>query len=279
MTTVRSVGIIGIGLIGGSLARDLAARAIRVLAHDSDPATLRAALDAGVIHAPLDPAHVDTADLDAVVIATPVTAALELFASSADSLARVPLITDVCSTKRTIGETAHRLGLDRFIGAHPLAGDYRSGWPAARANLFRSATVYLCPTAATPAEPLAVLRALWESVGAVPEIIDAGDHDRLLAWTSHLPQAAATALARAIAGAGIDLDRLGPGGRDMTRLAHSSADVWTPIALDNAVPLSRALAQLESELGILRDALDRGDGDAVHRYFELKRTGCGERSG
>jgi prephenate dehydrogenase len=55
----------------------------------------------------------------------------------------------------------------------------------------------------------------------------------------------------------------------MTRLAHSSADVWTPIALDNAVPLSRALAQLETELGMLRVALDRGDGDAVHRYFEL----------
>ncbi|MGH7448275.1 MAG: prephenate dehydrogenase dimerization domain-containing protein, partial [Longimicrobiales bacterium] len=108
----------------------------------------------------------------------------------------------------------------------------------------------------------------------VPETIEAGEHDRLLAWTSHLPQAASTALARALGRAGVHLDRLGPGGRDMTRLAHSSADIWTPTALDNAASLSRALACLESELAALREALEREDGQAVREFFDLR---VGER--
>ncbi|MGH7448899.1 MAG: prephenate dehydrogenase, partial [Longimicrobiales bacterium] len=224
MTAIRSVGIIGLGVIGGSLARDLAARGIRVLAYDLDPAALRAARDARVVSAPLDPVFANAGDVDAVVIALPLGAALAVLDGAGDRLARVPLVTDVCSTKRTMAAAAHRLGLTaRFVGSHPLAGDHRSGWEAARADLFRGATVYLCPAAETPAEPVAMLHALWELAGAVPETIDAAEHDRLLAWTSHLPQAASTALGRALARAGVQLDRLGPGGRDMTRLAHSSA--------------------------------------------------------
>lgn len=273
MTQIRSVGIVGLGLIGGSLARDLSLRGIRVCAYDRNAAALRAALDAGVASSLLDASCADAADLDAVVIALPVHAALEFLAAAADRLARVPLITDVCSTKSTIVQAAQRLGLEQFIGAHPLAGDHRAGWAASRSGLFAGATVYLCPTDATPAAPLAMLHQLWEHTGAIPEIIDAEAHDRLVAWTSHLPQAASTALARVLARSGIPLDRLGPGGRDMTRLAQSHADTWTPIALDNAKSLSTALAALERELAALRDALDHDDRAAVHGFFETAAGG------
>ena len=272
MADIRSVGIIGLGLIGGSLARDLAARGIRIHAFDRDPATLRAALAEGIAEAALD-SSLETLDrMDAAVLAVPLSSAIDILEHAAQHMARVPLITDVSSTKQTITQVAMRLGLDhRFIGSHPLAGDHRSGWTAARGDLFRGATVYLCPSPGSPPEPLAMLRELWTGIGALPEIMDPATHDRLLAWTSHLPQAVATALARALAGAGIHPDRLGPGGRDMTRLAASSPDVWTPVALDNAVPLGAALHRLEQELAALRAALARGDHEATRHFFATGR--------
>ncbi|MBR9989228.1 MAG: prephenate dehydrogenase/arogenate dehydrogenase family protein [Gemmatimonadetes bacterium] len=267
---IRSVGIVGLGLIGGSLARDLAARGVRVQAWDHDPAALHAAVDTGVVHSALDDSLTDVAGLDAVVIALPVTAAVDFIARNAVRLADVPLVTDVCSTKHTIVRQAARLGLaGRFIGAHPFAGDHRSGWQASRTGLFRDATIYMCPGDAVPVDLVGRLRGMWESVGAVPEIIDPVAHDRQLAWTSHLPQTTATALARALNGAGISRRLCGPGGRDMTRLADSSADIWTPIALDNAEPLCEAVAGLERELATFREALSRADEQAVRRFFEL----------
>jgi len=115
--------------------------------------------------------------------------------------------------------------------------------------------------------------ALWTAVGGVPEILDAAAHDRLLAWTSHLPQAASTALARALAAAGVRPGDLGHGGRDMTRLAASSPSLWAGIALDNGPALAEGLAALEKELSGLRDALEREDQAAVHAYFSGGRPG------
>ena len=104
-------------------------------------------------------------------------------------------------------------------------------------------------------------------MGALPETIDAAAHDHLLAWTSHLPQAASTALARALGGAGIIPGALGPGGRDMTRLASSSPDLWTGVVLDNATALAEGLAALEREVARLQAALHAGDREVVHEFF------------
>lgn len=268
MGTLQSVGIVGLGLIGGSLARDLAARGVRVHGADSDAAAVRAAATAGVVHTELDGALANLDELDALVLAVPLNAAIDILHRNADQLRRIPLVTDVCSTKYSISEAALRAGLgDRFVGSHPLAGDHRSGWAASRRALFRAAPVYICPAQGAPPGPIELLRALWESIGATPEIMDPAAHDRLLARTSHLPQIAATALARTLAADGIALDRLGPGGRDMTRLAGSSADMWTPIAIDNAAHIAAAIQGLERELATLREALHRSDSDAVHEFL------------
>lgn len=278
MPGIHSVGIIGLGLIGGSLARDLTVRGVRVHAADADPRSLRSALAEGAIDNLLEPSLDGLDRLDMVIIAVPVSAALKLFRHQAAPLAAAKLITDVCSTKQSLMQAAAEAGLaDRFVGGHPLAGDHRAGWSASRRDLFRGATVYLCNCDQhDPQEhayearetPLARVRRMWESVGARCELIDAREHDRTLAWSSHLPQAASTALARALDCAGISRDGLGPGGRDMTRLALSSPDMWTPIAMDNAASLGPALAQMECELARLRDALARADEDAVRRFFE-----------
>lgn len=284
------IAIVGLGLIGGSLARDLAALGAHILGFDADAGTLQAALDAGAVREPLprrpravasrggnpatippvriDPGLLSAARLDALVLAVPLQAAVSLLAELAPYLSHVPLVTDAGSTKRTIAAAARRLGLaERFVGAHPLAGSHLSGWGASREGLFRGARIYLCPGPEAGHVARQRAYALWTAVGGVPEILDAAAHDRLLAWTSHLPQAASTALARALAAAGVRPGDLGPGGRGMTRLAASSPSLWAGIALDNAPALAEGLAALEKELSGLRDALERGDQAAVHDYF------------
>lgn len=275
MKDIHSVGIIGLGLIGGSLARDLTALGVRVRAADTDDDVLRLAMDEGVVDARLDPSRPETFDVDVAVIATPVSEALCVMVKWSELLARARVATDVCSTKRTIEDGAVRAGLaHRFIGSHPLAGDHRSGWSASRQGLFAEHTVYVCPGPDARHELLGLVHDFWSGVGAIAEVIDAYAHDRLLAWTSHLPQAASSALARALAAAGIPRSSLGPGGRDMTRLASSNADMWTAIALDNAESLSAALDSLEGELAVLRRALVRADREAVQQFFRASETGA-----
>jgi len=262
------VAVAGLGLIGGSLARDLAARGVRVLGHDRDPEAVDAALAEGVVAAPLEKDFGGLEDADALVVAVPVRAAGAVLEAALPRLGSVPLVTDAGSTKRGIAAAAERLGLgDRFVGGHPLAGDHTSGWAASRRGLFEGARVYLCPSANASAAALALARELWTAAGGVVVEMDAGDHDRLLAWTSHLPQVASSALAATLAVQGIARSDLGRGGRDVTRLAGSSAEVWTDIALDNADFLLGGIDGMRARLDAIRDALAAGDRDRVREFF------------
>jgi prephenate dehydrogenase len=182
------------------------------------------------------------------------------------------LITDVGSTKSRIVALAAELGLGaRFVGSHPLAGDHRSGWDASRTGLFSNARVYICPP--PQATDLVELAAgFWRRLGATPTVLSADDHDRQLAWTSHLPHMVSTALALALARTGVERGDLGPGGRDVTRLAGGSPDVWTAIARDNAVALDAALAATEREIAGVRRALSRADATELRERFATARA-------
>lgn len=256
---IESAAIIGLGLIGGSLARDLAAKGVRVFAGDRDEAAVRAAVEQGIAR-PLT----WNEPMDVVVLAVPVVAARELLREPAGRMEGVRLITDVGSTKRSIVDAAEQMGIGgRFVGSHPLAGDHRSGWDASRTGLFDGAPVYLSPAPSTEADALELARELWTMVGAVPEVMDAAEHDRRLAWASHLPQAASTALARALAEAGIARSDLGRGGRDVTRLAGSSPEMWADILVDNADEVSTALASMVAHLSATHAAVTSGDRDRL----------------
>lgn len=276
MTGFGNVAVAGLGLVGGSLARDLAARGVRVLGHDRDPAAVRAAVEEGVVAA-LGPRLEGVEEADVLVLAIPPGAAEEVLAAALPRLGRARLVTDAASTKRGIAAAAERLGVgSRFVGAHPLAGSHLSGWGASRAGLFEGAPVFVCPGAESGAGAVALAGALWRSVGGRVRLLPAEEHDRLLAWSSHLPQLVSTALAGALGDAGIARAQLGPGGRDMTRLAGSSPEMWTGITRENADFLAAALAATEARLAGLRRAVEAGDAGRIAEVFREAQGWFGE---
>lgn len=274
----RTVAIVGLGLIGGSLARDLAARGARVLGYDRDQESVRLALASGAVHAALDAALTGIAEAEWLILAVPVSEAAEILGAIASTSEQLTLITDVGSTKRGTADAARRLGLPQFVGSHPLAGCHRSGWSASRPGLFEGATVFLCSDPCTRAEAVEHARVLWESLGANPALRSAEEHDEHMAWVSHLPHLASFALALAIQSQGKAYSDLGPGGRDAVRLAASSPAMWRAIGMENAAAISRAISALERELQGLRSALERDDGVGLEARIARSATWCDPQS-
>ncbi len=264
---IRRVGVVGLGLMGGSLARALAARGVQVLGFDRDRDSLDAAVAEGMVHEPLDDSLAGVERADVVVLATPVAATARLLTRLGDRLAGPALIMDVASTKRSIVAAAEAAGLGpRYVGAHPLTGSHRSGWGASRASLFEEARVFLCPSSSTTPDALRLAESFWRSLRAGVEVLDADTHDEQMAWRSHLPQAVSTALALTLRQANVARSALGPGGRDMTRLAGGDPDLWTGIVGDNAPAILQALDAMEQQLRYFRERLAAGE-DGVRECF------------
>lgn len=271
------VAILGLGLIGGSLARDLSALGITVWGFDRDAEAIADARRAGVIVREIDAQFRALSDAETIVLAVPVDAALTLLDRVQPHCAAATLITDVGSTKRSIVQQATAVGLDRcFVGSHPLAGDHRAGWQASRRGLFAGARVDLCRTPRSTDDAVARASALWSLVGAQTAERDATMHDSEMAFVSHFPQLLALALAGTMSSHGIARNRLGSGGRDMTRMAASSSEMWEAIFEDNAVPVMDALDTCLAQLGALRGAIARGDRRAVGEAFRAGRKWVGE---
>jgi prephenate dehydrogenase len=278
MRSFDSAAIIGLGLIGGSLARDLAGCGVHVLAYDANDEYLASAIQDGVVHDALDSSLTGVAAAEVIVVAVPVDAAIDVLRRLAPHAGSATLITDVGSTKVRIVDVATDVGLgDRFVGSHPMAGGHRSGWAASSAGLFSGAPVYLCPTSVSADSARQLANEFWTEIGGRTMCMDAEQHDQQLAWTSHLPHIVSTALALALSRSGISRGDLGPGGRDVTRLAGSSADVWTAIAHDNAAAIDGALAAAEAEIAMFRQAIGASDTRALHERFSAARVWFDER--
>jgi prephenate dehydrogenase len=251
------VTVVGVGLIGGSLAAALRALpcAPRVTGVDPDEAALGLALERGVVDdvASVEECAPALAESDLVVLATPVAAVSEWLARLGEIGYR-GVVTDVASTKAAVmGEAARLLTPGcTFIGGHPMAGSERSGVSAADADLFRGAYYVLTPADDTDADAYQRLHRLVMSIGARVISLDAVAHDEAVAAISHVPHVAASALtnlAAQRAQGGSDVLRLAAGGfKDMTRIAAGSPDLWTGICLDNRVAVVRGLDELGSQL-------------------------------
>ena len=256
------IAIIGLGLIGGSIA--FAARrawpSTQVLAIDRE-AVLREALSRRAI----DTASSDlsaVSDADLVVLAAPVRQNLSLLRQVAAHASASAVVTDVGGTKRAIMDAAARLPKGTiFVGGHPLGGGARGGFEFATASLFNRRPWILTPVDnADDAEGVVErLSAFVTGLGAVPTVMPASDHDRLMAFISHLPQLTVTALMEVVGTvAGSNGLRLaGQGLIDTTRLASSPASVWRDICATNADEIARALDLLIERLSDLRGDLQR----------------------
>jgi len=268
------VGIIGLGLIGGSLALALrdAGAAGRILAWDPAHAVLDAGLQGGVIDEAALSLEALLDAVDVVVLAAPTVSCAGLLERILARGGAYHCVTDVASVKRPLVEAAARVGAAarRFVPGHPIAGSERSGVRAARADLFRDHRVILTPDDATDAMALETVRALWCSAGAEVTTMGVEQHDAVLAATSHLPHVLAFALVDALARAPSrdDIFRYAAGGfRDFTRIASSDPVMWRDVALANRDALLATLDDFTARLAVLRGAIERGDGDALEATF------------
>ena len=259
------VAIVGVGLIGGSVA--LAARerlGATVAGYDACARALAMAMERGALDRSCESVQDAVADAEVAFVAVPVSA---LSGAVGATLAASPpgcVVSDVGSTKRAV-VAAH--GDPRFVGGHPLAGAETSGVQHARADLFEGATWYLTPTATTSGMLYERLHRLLRSLGARPAAIDPATHDRILATVSHLPHVLANVLvaqaAQTLAAGDERLPATGPSFRDATRVAGASSPVWRDIYLSNRDALASELAQTIERLGEVREALLAGDGERI----------------
>jgi prephenate dehydrogenase len=278
----ETLGVIGLGAIGGSVAWQATRAGIpRVVGYSPVPTEGVAAVREGALTEVATNVQRLVREVDLLVIAAPPGATMELLRTVAPELKRRQLIcTDVSSVKGAVVRLAESLGLAaHFAGSHPLAGTHRSGFAAARSDLFARAIVYVTPLAGGDDAAREVADFWHEVLGASPVTMDAEAHDALLAWTSHLPQAAASALAAALASQGPQGVTYGTGARDGTRLAASSVEMWRDVLLLNREPVLRAIEGLEDSLGTLRRALACGDAAALTTWLAGAadwRKGLGE---
>lgn len=267
--------IIGVGLIGGSLARALRREhpGIEVVGCGRHLPNLARAQELGVIDRyEIDPGRaVEGSDM--VVVAVPVGAIGPIFAAIAGHLADGTVVTDVGSTKGNIVDAARRsLGerLSDFVPGHPIAGTERSGVEASFAELFQGCRVILTPLAETRRTALERVRALWTLTGACVSEMDVRHHDEVLAATSHLPHLLAYTLVDTLARMDDSeeiFDYAAGGFRDFTRIASSDPALWRDISIANRDAMLATVKNFTDNLATVTDALQRNDGDALMKVF------------
>jgi prephenate dehydrogenase len=263
--------VIGLGAIGGSLAWQARLAGVRrVVGYSPERSEGVQALKASAITDLADTPLGAVRGADLVVLAVPPRATLDLIVQLASVLEPAAILTDVCSVKAAVVHQAVTAGLgERFAGGHPLAGTHESGFASARPDRLRGCVVYVCESGAPGGHRASgSVASFWQhTMDASPILISAEHHDRQLAWTSHLPQAVAYALARSLADHGLTGVSYGTGARDTTRLAASNPDMWVEILLNNAPAISEALAGTEAHIAELRRLLAGGDAPGLRSYL------------
>ncbi len=263
--TDKTAGVIGLGLIGGSVAIALRELGYHVGGVDHDSEAVERALRDGVI---------DSAGLPSNAILTVVATPVDAVVSGVERALKETSgwVTDTGSVK---GPIAAAISDPRFVPSHPMAGSEQSGLDGARGELFRGAAWVICPTAVTADESVAAIHELVKALGADPLTLTPTAHDRMVATVSHVPHLAAAALmnvATARSDEHVAMLRLAAGGfRDMTRIAAGSPAIWPPICVQNGAAITDALDDVISRLQTLRTAVEEGDVAELQGSLERAR--------
>lgn len=275
MSPYKQVAIVGVGLLGGSLA--LAAKqrgvATQVVGIGRDATKLGDLVQRGLVDSATTDLAEGVAEADLVVVCTPV----ETVAATVNQLLPLVtpecLITDVGSTKQTIVEQVEATPAagPTFVGSHPLAGDHRSGAEFARGDLFEGRVVVVTPSEQSPPEATDRVQQFWQACGARVVLMTAAEHDAALAATSHLPHLVASVLAGSTPSEVLEL--AATGWRDTTRIAAADPALWRQIFASNRTQVLEALKNFETRLVGVREALANGDDEQLEQQLaEGKQT-------
>lgn len=276
----KRVALIGLGLIGSSIARRAreAMPAVELRAFDSDPDVRSRAARLKLVDLLADDPAEALAEADLVIFCVPVGAMAEAAQSAAPHLAKGAIVSDVGSCKGPVlSALKNALPDAMIIPAHPIAGTENSGPEAGFAGLFRNRWCILTPEPSTDVSAVDRLAAFWRMLGARVEVMDADRHDLVLAVTSHLPHL----IAFTIVGTASHLEavtegeviKYSAGGfRDFTRIAASDPTMWRDVFLSNSDAVLDVLGRFLSDLSVLEEAMRQGDGDALFNWFSRTRA-------
>lgn len=274
--------MVGLGLMGGSLARALARLEPRprIVGVSHTPSHRDGAVAEGVVDCAFSTTEEALEQFPTphlVVFATPLGITLQLLRRLPEAMAGVGAITDLASLNRPVLEVVTGTDLaPRLVTSHPMVGGEASGFEASRDGLYVDGPVHLStsPTAA-PAVRQQV-EGFWRALGARPHWMVAREHDQVMVMVSHLPQLVSNALAGALDSAGVAPSALGPGGQDMVRLAGSSPEMWVDLLAHSGPEAAPALRGFARAVDALADLLVQGDLDAVARFMERTRKWRGK---
>ena len=271
---IQRLVIIGVGLIGGSLALALkaAGQVNVVVGTGRNEDNLKQAESLGIVDEWTTDASEAVKDADVVVLAVPMGAYAVVLEAISPVLKQGAIVTDAGSTKQYALTSAQVLpeGI-HFVAAHPLAGTEKSGAGAAFKTLYQDHLCILTADEHTNTDALAVVQEMWQSAGAQVLKMDAKEHDELLASVSHLPHLAAFALVNAVnrqKTESFDPFAFAAGGfRDFTRIASSSPTMWRDIAVANRQAMLKQIENFQAELNTMKQALENDDADSLLQQF------------
>lgn len=271
---MKTIGFIGLGLIGGSIARTIRKfhPDYRLLAFDKDRSALAEAVSLNVINGICDIEDEQLYNCDYLFLCAPVEFNVEYMEKIKASLGENCILTDVGSVKNVIHEKVTELGLEgRFIGGHPMAGSERSGFSNSSDHLLENAYYIITPGGEVALEKISDFTELISSLGAIPLVITAEEHDFITAGVSHLPHIVASALVNLVNLLDNDaqyMKMIAAGGfRDITRIASSSPVMWEQICLENQKNISTVLDEFIRMLIQIRCSIDNKEADNIFDMF------------
>lgn len=280
MLPFARITIIGLGLIGSSVARAVKLRtpSVRITGHDADAQVREEARGMGFCDDICDTAGASVIDADLVILCVPVGAMRQVAENFVDDLPQDAIVSDVGSSKQSVANALGAALPDAIvIPAHPVAGTEKSGPDAGFATLFEGRWCILTPPDAAPESAVERLRIFWQSLGANVELMEAGHHDLVLAVTSHLPHL----IAYTIVGTADDLEgvtqseviKYSAGGfRDFTRIAASDPVMWRDVFLANKDAVLEMLGRFSEDLTAMQRAIRYEKGDELEALFTRTRA-------
>ena len=276
--TDSTIAFIGLGLIGGSIARGIKRENpdTKIMAYMRTRSRLLSAMDEGVIDVILDGADEQLSQCDLIFLCTPVEYNARYLAEIKPFLKPGAIITDVGSTKTDIHEEVIRLDMeDCFVGGHPMAGSEKTGFENSTDHLLENAYYIITPTRKSSPAAVERLISIASLIGSIPIVLDYHEHDSITAAISHLPHVIASSLVNLVRDADNQeglMKRLAAGGfKDITRIASSSPEMWEQICMTNVAPISDILEAYIASLNKVLEEIKEHKGQDIYRLFETSR--------